>query len=338
MTGDEFDFGTTQPPSQRNPGTPKQLLHIGPRAGPYIVLAFLGGAFGVHNFYANRPLRGCLQAIASVAYLLVLLYFNTFQPEMLASHFFIWFPFLMLVWVIYDVATVQTDGGGNPLRSGGQNIRVIEDTGDTDLDSSSGKWSRALYIVLALTVGPFGVHNFYALRPVRALLQLALGVMLTCALFFHFWVPLPAFYTSRILLIWIIVDVLDVRPRGSDKKLSKADRVVRTSEAADQDNELDFGSTASLPQRRYGPSRVMYILLAIMFGTFGVHNFYASRSLRACLQLSATVLYLALVVVVEYGLNMRLPYYSVLIPEVVLIWVAVDIFTVRSSGRGIRMK
>jgi TM2 domain-containing membrane protein YozV len=231
---DDFDFGPT-PQSQSHSGARTPTQDFGPRLGAYNVLALMGGVFGVHNFYANRPLRASLQAVASLAFLSAVLYFHWFRPEMLAFPGFFWFPCLMLAWVAYDVATVRTDGTGKPLRGAG--------------------------------------------RPIR----------------------------------------------------------TATTADANTDNDLDFGSTAPPSQRHSGPSRVMYIVMALTVGGFGIHNFYAYRPVRACSQLGTTLLYLSLLLI-EYAFEVQWLRPIDQMPKFVVVWTLYDVFTVNTDGDGKRMR
>ena len=58
--------------------------------------------------------------------------------------------------------------------------------------------NRLAYILLAIFLGCFGVHNFYAGFTKKGLIQLVLGLLS--------WLILPAI----ILFIWIIMDIVQV--------------------------------------------------------------------------------------------------------------------------------
>lgn len=63
-------------------------------------------------------------------------------------------------------------------------------------------------------------------------------------------------------------------------------------------------------------SRVTYILLAIILGIFGIHNFYAARVGSGIIQLLITVL--------SSGEAVALP----------ILWLLIEIFVVKKDGRG----
>ena len=68
-----------------------------------------------------------------------------------------------------------------------------------------GQKSRAAYVLLAVFLGPFGVHNFYADRVTPALIQLIVGGvigLLTCGM------------TAIPVWIWAIVECFIVKTDG----------------------------------------------------------------------------------------------------------------------------
>ncbi len=69
------------------------------------------------------------------------------------------------------------------------------------------------------------------------------------------------------------------------------------------------------PQAHYLPkSRVTFIILAILFGAFGIHNFYIRKGGIGFIQLLLTC--------------------SVVGSGIVLVWVLIEIFVVKSDGNG----
>ena len=66
--------------------------------------------------------------------------------------------------------------------------------------------SRAVYIALALILGMFGIHNFYAERKSHAIAQLLITVV-------TFWLFLPLVAVA----IWVICDVVSVDKDGSGR-------------------------------------------------------------------------------------------------------------------------
>ena len=59
--------------------------------------------------------------------------------------------------------------------------------------------SRLVYIILALFLGGFGVHNFYAGYTRNAVIQLLLTLLLG-------WTGIVAL----VILIWVIIDIIQV--------------------------------------------------------------------------------------------------------------------------------
>lgn len=74
-------------------------------------------------------------------------------------------------------------------------------------------------------------------------------------------------------------------------------------------------------------SRIVYILLGIFLGNFGVHNFIAGRTSTAIKQLCLNFLGMLLAIV---GIG-------VLISLGVSIWVIYELFTVKIDGNGVEM-
>lgn len=72
---------------------------------------------------------------------------------------------------------------------------------------------------------------------------------------------------------------------------------------------------------RTAKSRGTYIILGILFGMLGIHNFYAGRYMRGSLQLASTCLLGWFVV----GLF------------ITAFWVLIDLFNVTEDGEGIRL-
>ena len=62
----------------------------------YVVLALFFGAFGVHNFYAERWGRGLVQLLLTVA--------TGFMGAVISS-----------LWSIVNIFTIETDGDGRPF-------------------------------------------------------------------------------------------------------------------------------------------------------------------------------------------------------------------------------
>lgn len=64
--------------------------------------------------------------------------------------------------------------------------------------------SRVTYVLLALFLGGFGAHNFYAERYKSAIAQLVLTL-------FFWWLVIPAFVVG----IWVLVEVFTVKKDGN---------------------------------------------------------------------------------------------------------------------------
>ncbi len=79
------------------------------------------------------------------------------------------------------------------------------------------------------------------------------------------------------------------------------------------------GAPGQVAGARPAKSRAVYIVLAVLFGGLGIHNFYAERFGRGVIQLVLTVLFFWLIIPIL----------------VVFVWVLVDILTVTSDGHGV---
>lgn len=85
-------------PAAPAPASP-QMVRTAKSRGVYIILGlFLGGLFGIHNFYAGR--YG-----AAVAQLLIILILGWFIIGIVIN----------VLWVLIELCTVTTDGNGNPM-------------------------------------------------------------------------------------------------------------------------------------------------------------------------------------------------------------------------------
>ena len=65
-------------------------------------------------------------------------------------------------------------------------------------------------------------------------------------------------------------------------------------------------------------SRLAYILLGIFIGHLGIHNFYAGRAGAAVTQLMLTLLL----------------FWTIVVPLGIMIWVIIEICTVKTDGKG----
>jgi TM2 domain-containing membrane protein YozV len=88
------------PLPQRNPAAyPPRPVVVAKSRGIYIILGlFLGGLFGVHNFYAGRFTPGIFQLLITI------------------FTFWLILPlFLVAIWVILELCLVTKDGKGHPF-------------------------------------------------------------------------------------------------------------------------------------------------------------------------------------------------------------------------------
>jgi TM2 domain-containing membrane protein YozV len=78
-------------------------------------------------------------------------------------------------------------------------------------------------------------------------------------------------------------------------------------------------------------SRSTYVVVGLVFGLFGIHNFYVRRWRRAIAQL-----FVMLLVFVSGSLVAgEAPAFPLL---ALALWVLVDLFTVKTDGVGVRMR
>ena len=99
------------------------------------------------------------------------------------------------------------------------------------------------------------------------------------------------------------------------------------------------GQYAPPPQGQYAPppapvnakpkSRILYQVLALFLGQLGIHNFYAGRTVIACIQLAITIIGNIIAIAVLDASGGVGP---------VIIWAIIEIFAVKKDGRGIPMK
>lgn len=92
-------------------------------------------------------------------------------------------------------------------------------------------------------------------------------------------------------------------------------------------SDFDFQDEPSHAPARSGgyrtsdTSRILYVILALVLGGFGIHNFAAGRYLRGGLQLFAAIVspFTLFVLLIPLGL-----------------WILIDIITVTTDGKGRR--
>ena len=125
----------------------------------YILLAVFTGIFGIHNFYAGYTGRAIMQLLITV------LSVGCLAP-------------LTWLWAIIEACVVKQDAKGGLLQS--ESTR-----------------SRLAYIVLALSFGIFGMHNFYAGNTRKAIVQILITI-------------LSLGYLGIFVWIWALVELCSV--------------------------------------------------------------------------------------------------------------------------------
>lgn len=103
-----------------------------------------------------------------------------------------------------------------------------------------------------------------------------------------------------------------VVPSGGNKPDASIQVVVKSEQAV---------TPCAPPPPIYPKSRAAFIVLAILLGPLGVHNFYAGYNLRGCMQLATTIL---------------LGWFVVPLIAV-YIWILLEILFVREDERCVRM-
>lgn len=104
-----------------------------------------------------------------------------------------------------------------------------------------------------------------------------------------------------------------------DLTLREIETLKKNSLNIINNNSSNNGSIRSEPVMAPAKSRLIYILLALFFGIFGIHNFYAGYGNRGIVQLLVT-LFLGWLI----------------IPLIIIcFWVLIEIVVVSSDGRGV---
>jgi TM2 domain-containing membrane protein YozV len=75
-------------------------------------------------------------------------------------------------------------------------------------------------------------------------------------------------------------------------------------------------------------SRLVYILLAIFLGLFGIHNFYAGRYGSGIAQLLINMVLMPILGLITLGIAL-----AVIVP-VMMLWVLIEICVVTTDGKG----
>jgi len=69
-------------------------------------------------------------------------------------------------------------------------------------------------------------------------------------------------------------------------------------------------------------SRTIYIILGLLVGILGIHNFYANRKAQGAAQLIFFLMF----------------FWTIIVPFTLIVWSIVDVITVNEDGDGIPMR
>ena len=162
------------------------------------LLTLFGGIFGMHRFYAGRPLSGlCMLLLSPVGLILLVFFIGVFPLSAVTT----W----MLVDLVFVARGRFRDGQG----------RRITERQDEGRDESNSR-SRRRLTLLTIFLGVVGAHRFLVRRPYTGLCMLCLFVLnvysLQCiplmrAATDFMWLLLP--FTLQ--LSWLLSDIAAVR-------------------------------------------------------------------------------------------------------------------------------
>ena len=162
-----------------------------------LLLTLLGGIFGMHRFYAGRPLSGlCMLLLSPVGLILLVFFIGVFPLSAVTT----W----MLVDLVFVARGRFRDGQG----------RRITGRQDEGRDESNSR-SRRRLTLLTIFLGVVGVHRFLVRRPYTGLCMVCLFVVnvysLQCiplmrAATDFMWLLLP--FTLQ--LSWLLSDIAAV--------------------------------------------------------------------------------------------------------------------------------
>ena len=163
-----------------------------------LLLTLFGGIFGMHRFYAGRPLSGlCMLLLSPVGLLLLVFFIGVFPLSAVTT----W----MLVDLVFVARGRFRDGQG----------RRITGRQDEGRDESNSR-SRRRLTLLTIFLGVVGAHRFLVRRPYTGLCMVCLFVVnvysLQCiplmrAATDFMWLLLP--FTLQ--LSWLLSDIAAVR-------------------------------------------------------------------------------------------------------------------------------
>ena len=161
------------------------------------LLTLFGGIFGMHRFYAGRPLSGlCMLLLSPVGLILLVFFIGVFPLSAVTT----W----MLVDLVFVARGRFRDGQG----------RRITGRQDEGRDESNSR-SRRRLVLLTIFLGVVGAHRFLVRRPYTGLCMLCLFVVnvyyLQCiplmrAATDFMWLLLP--FTLQ--LSWLLSDIAAV--------------------------------------------------------------------------------------------------------------------------------
>ena len=162
------------------------------------LLTLLGGIFGMHRFYAGRPLSGLCMLLLSPFGLLLLVFFIGVFPLSAVT-----------TWMLVDLVFVAR----GRFRDGqGRRITGRQDEGRDESNSRS----RRRLTLLTIFLGVVGAHRFLVRRPYTGLCMVCLFVVnvyslqcipLMSAATDFMWLLLP--FTLQ--LSWLLSDIAAVR-------------------------------------------------------------------------------------------------------------------------------
>lgn len=114
------------------------------------------------------------------------------------------------------------------------------------------------------------------------------------------------------------IDIESTYCTGCHSKLEGSFRPTRNRQGLWAEGKSAPTNQQTLNVVKMAKSRGTYVILGVLLGMFGIHNFYAGRFMRGGLQLASTTLLGWFVV----GL------------VITALWVLIDLFTVTSDGAG----
>jgi predicted Zn finger-like uncharacterized protein len=124
---------------------------------------------------------------------------------------------------------------------------------------------------------------------------------------------------------------LAAEPSAGVKGIPARSGVGKRRRDDDDDDDEDYEPRPRRRSRRgYAParSRLVYILLALFLGSWGVHNFYAGRTGAGVAQLLITVISFGLMCVIVGFVTIFIP----------MLWAIIEIVVVTRDGNGVPLE